>query len=250
MKLWQRIYSVYGFVAFAMIFFALLPLFILFIQRKAWHKHTHTLNRWWAQIFLFVVGIPVKREFRSPIHQDQAYVFCANHFSWLDIVLMGLTPPYFVFVGKKSIEKAPIFGYMYRNLHILVDRHSGRSRYETYQRCREAVQEGKSIAIFAEGGIRSKKPPEMATFKEGAFRIAIEQQIPIVPVTIPFNWIILSDQDMGRVVWHPAKIIFHEPIPTTGLTLEDTETLKEQVFGIIQKELNKQNHENRSKAIA
>lgn len=251
MKLWQRLYSIYGFFAFALVFLVLLPFFLVFIQRKNWHKYTHTLNRWWAQGFLLLVGIPVTREFRAPISKEQTYVFCANHFSWLDVVLMGLTPPYFVFVGKKSLAKMPLFGYMYSNLHILVDRHSSKSRYETYVRCKAAVEAGTSIGIFAEGGIRAQHPPTMAPFKEGAFRIAIEQQIPLVPVTIPYNWIILSESERSRVRWHRAKIIFHEPIPTTGLTLDDLESLKEQTYQIIQHELYEQNHhEDRPRTIA
>ncbi|HAA20988.1 MAG TPA: 1-acyl-sn-glycerol-3-phosphate acyltransferase [Cytophagales bacterium] len=243
MKLRQKLYSVYGFSMFALVFLALLPFFILFIQRKRWHRYTHTLNQLWAEIFLFLVGIPVKREFRAPIHKNTSYVFCANHFSWLDIVLMGLAPPYFVFIGKKSLAKAPLFGYMYSKLHILVDRHSAKSRYETYVRCKEAVEAGKSITMFAEGGIRTDHPPHMAPFKDGAFRVAIEQQIPLVPVTIPFNWKILPGKDKLYVTWHRAKIIFHEPIPTTGLTLDDVESLKNRVFDLIQEELLIQNRD-------
>jgi 1-acyl-sn-glycerol-3-phosphate acyltransferase len=76
----------------------------------------------------------------------------------------------------------------------------------------------------------------MGEFKDGAFRAAIEKQIPIVPVTIPYNWIILpADQFLLR--WHPLKVIFHEPIETTGLTLQDVDALKEKVFRIIDEEL-------------
>ena len=85
----------------------------------------------------------------------------------------------------------------------------------------------------------------MAAFREGAFRIAIEQQIPLVPVTIPYNWKILPGRDNFTVRWHPAKIIFHEPIDTQGFTEEDVPQLKDQVYQIIQRELEIQNaHEN------
>jgi 1-acyl-sn-glycerol-3-phosphate acyltransferase len=76
----------------------------------------------------------------------------------------------------------------------------------------------------------------MARFKDGAFRASIEKQIPIVPVTIPYNWIILPpDQFLLR--WRPLKVIFHEPVYPSGYTLADIEQLKSRVRNIIDSEL-------------
>ena len=82
----------------------------------------------------------------------------------------------------------------------------------------------------------TEKDPAMAKFKDGAFRIAIEKQIAIVPVTIPYNWIILPpDQFLLR--WHKLKVIFHEPVETKGMTLAEIDTLKLRLFKIIDQEL-------------
>jgi len=128
---------------------------------------------------------------------------------------------------------------MYRKLHITVDRTRLKSRYESLKRSMEAIDEGKNLVIFPEGGIITKKDPVMAEFKDGAFRIAIEKQIAIVPVTIPYNWIILPPDEF-LLRWHPLKVIFHEPIETAGLTLKDTEMLKQKLFAIIDDELKRQ----------
>lgn len=85
----------------------------------------------------------------------------------------------------------------------------------------------------------TKKDPVMASFKDGAFRVAIEKQIGIVPVTIPFNWIILPPNEF-LLRWHPLKVVFHEPIDTTGSTTKDTDTLKQKLFTIIDNELKRQ----------
>ena len=152
---------------------------------------------------------------------------------------MGLNPINAIFVGKNDMENIPLFGYMYRKLHITVDRSKLRSKYDTYLKSREALDAGKSLVIYPEGGIFTKKPPEMVRFKDGAFRLAIEKQIPIVPVSIPNNWIILPGDEflvrLGKV-----KVIFHEPIETRQLTLADTDQLKKQVFSIIDNELHTQ----------
>ena len=102
----------------------------------------------------------------------------------------------------------------------------------------EAIDNGKSLVIYPEGGIMTKKEPVMGKFKDGAFRTAIEKQIPVVPVTIPYNWIILPPYEF--LVWRGRiKVIFHEPIETTGLTLNDVDMLKEKVFTVINEELKK-----------
>jgi 1-acyl-sn-glycerol-3-phosphate acyltransferase len=136
------------------------------------------------------------------------------------------------------MEKIPVFGFMYGKLHITVDRSSLKSKFETVKRSLAAIDEGKSLVIFPEGGIVNETEPVMARFKDGAFRVAIEKQIPIVPVTIPYNWIILPGNEF-LLRWHPLVIVFHEPIPTVGLTIDDIGSLKQNVRSVIEQELKK-----------
>ena len=82
----------------------------------------------------------------------------------------------------------------------------------------------------------------MTPFKDGAFRTAIEKQIPVVPVTIPFNWIILPDSKPLLLHRRLMKIVFHEPIETTGYTLNNVNELKDLVFNTILKELKAHEH--------
>jgi len=238
-KIWRRIYSTYCLLAFALIFLILLPFFLLFIQRKSWHKYALQLNRIWSKVYFAICFIPVTLEWRFKPKKKQLYVFAPNHTSWFDIVIMGFLPKVFVFVGKVSISKVPVFGYMYRKLHITVDRNSYRDRYRALQRAKEAVDEGKCIVMYPEGGIRTTNPPHMAPFKDGAFRLAIEQQIPIVPVTIPYNWIVLPEDGSLLVYRRSIKAIFHEPIETKGMTIHQLDDLKTQTYQVIDQELRK-----------
>lgn len=208
------------------------------------------INRYWARSFFFILGIPIKVQYHPSIHQDGQYIFCPNHFSYLDIPSMGLTKNNAIFVGKSAMQKIPIFGYMYKKLHITVDRNKLKSRYETYLRSKKAIDEGKNLVIFPEGGIVSKKPPQMARFKDGAFRVAIEKQIPVVPVTIVNNWIILPENLL--LSWKPVKIIFHRPIETNDLQMEDLDDIKAQAFEVINQELEKHfsnNNANKKAAV-
>ncbi|MDX2191062.1 MAG: lysophospholipid acyltransferase family protein [Bacteroidota bacterium] len=182
------------------------------------------------------------REFIPKKHQ--AYIYCANHTSYADIptiysaVLQDVN-----FIGKASLRKVPLFGYMYSRLHILVDRKSGKSKIESVEIAKKRIDEGVSIIIFPEGTIPKYNNPTMIDFKDGAFKIAIEKQIPIVPITIPYNYILLPDEDKMKARRHECKIIIHKPIETKGLTLQDIGALKQQTFQIIDAELTKHRKE-------
>ncbi len=238
MKILRAIYTGYGVVVFATLFFLLFPVFLIPMFFPSQFRLIGILNRWWARLLFTFIGIPFRVEYMKKPDPRKQYIFCSNHFSYLDIPTLGLAPNNAVFVGKTGIESIPLFGYMYGKLHITVDRSKLKSRYASLKRSLEAIDEGKSLVIFPEGGIITLKDPVMAKFKDGAFRVAIEKQIAIVPVTIPYNWIILPpDQFLLR--WHPLKVVFHEPIDTTGLTLKDTDALKAKLFTIIDDELNR-----------
>lgn len=195
------------------------------------------LNRVWAYVTFPLVLIPFKIEVHGKLDRAKQYIFCPNHFSYLDIASMGFNPINTIFVGKSDMENVPLFGYMYKNLHITVDRASLSSKYNTVKRSLKAIEEGKSLVIFPEGGMISHNPPHMARFKDGAFRIAIEKQIAIVPVTLTNNWILLPDKNPLLLRWGVMKIIFHAPVETNGMTLQQADELKEKVFKIIDTQL-------------
>ncbi len=241
MRIWRRIYSTYCLVLFGLIFLVMLPFFLLFMIKKEWYPYALKLNYLWSRLYFFLCFIPVSLEWRFPLDKNVTYIFTANHTSWFDIVMLGYVPKPIVFVGKASIGKLPLFGYMYRKLHITLDRNNLRSRYAALEKAKRVIDEGFSLGMFPEGGIRTTNPPQMVSFKDGPFRVAIEKQVPIVPVTIPFNWMCLPEDGSLLVYRRKLKIIFHEPISTKGLTLADLEHLKSRVFKVIDEELKRQN---------
>ncbi|HZY80786.1 MAG TPA: lysophospholipid acyltransferase family protein [Cyclobacteriaceae bacterium] len=240
MKILKRIHTAYGVLMFSLLFLVLFPFLMIPILFPKAFKLIGILNRIWAKLTFILSFFPYRVEVRGKLDKDQQYIFCPNHFSYVDIPTMGLNPHNAIFVGKNEMEKIPLFGFMYRKLHITVDRSKLKSRFNTMVKTLEALDEGKSLVIYPEGGIISTTPPNLAPFKDGAFRAAIEKQIPIVPVTIPHNWIILPDGESG-VNWGLITVIFHEPINTAGRTLDDIGTLKETVREVLTTELAKQN---------
>ena len=172
------------------------------------------------------------------------FIFVSNHFSYLDIPVLGLIPFDLVFIGKSSLAKVPLFGYMFKNLHIAVNRDSMKSRGESILKARKALDEGASVVFFPEGGISSHSPPAMARFKDGAFKLALDKQIPIIPVTLSYNHLILPDDGKFLLRYKPVKVVIHEPIAVEGCGANDVKELKRKCFAIIQDQLDKDNAQN------
>lgn len=236
MKLIRGLHTLYGLIIFCLLF---VPFFFLLLIPIVFPKKFRLVgkfNRWWAKALLILVGIPFRVTYRERLNPRRQYIFCPNHCSYMDIVTLGLNKHDSVFVGKNDLKSIPLFGFMYSKLHITVDRAKLKSRYITLVKSLKAIDQGKSLVIFPEGGIVTKYPPAMGEFKDGAFRAAIEKQIPIVPVTIPYNWIILPP-DKFLLHWKPMKVVFHEPIDPSIYTLKELHLLKAKVKRTIEDEL-------------
>lgn len=240
MTTWSnRIYTYYVAVAFVLTFAILFPLFLCCIWVPSWNKYGRKINQFWAKGFFSLIFLPVKVEVEGVVEKGKSYIFLANHFSYLDVAMMGFVPGDAVFVGKASIRKVPFFGYYFKNLHIAVDRGRVKSRAETMRRAGLALDRGSSMVLFPEGGIYTQNPPQLVPFKNGAFRLAMEKQIPIIPVTLSYNHVILADQKELIIKRMPAKMVLHQAINPADFTSD--EALKQYCFEVIQEQLLKDN---------
>ena len=226
------LWKVWFFVIALSIITCLSPfLFVSSIYEK-WYKHFFFWARFWARLTLILCGFYHKVQIDQKPEQAKSYMFVANHTSMLDVLLMfAIIKNPFVFVGKKELSKLPVFGFFYKRTCILVDRKSPKSRMEVFGRCQKRLDQGLSICIFPEGGV-PKEEILLDTFKDGAFKLAIEHQIPIVPITFGdnkerFSYTFLS----GSPGLMRARI--HNFVETTGKTEVDKKTLRELVRELI-----------------
>jgi len=235
----KLVYTVWCIFWLGLIFLLLFPFMAICLQRKAWYPYAHWLNRLWGKVFFVLIGVRIEIEYHYRPNPEQVYVFCANHFSYLDIAVMGLIiENYFAFVGKQDVKDIPLLGYMFRKLHIQVNRENSQSRAGSFGRAIKTLAQGRSIMIFPEGGIRTKKPPEMHHFLDGAFKMAIQQQVPVVPITLLNNYKILPDQKATRFHRQALRVVVHAPLSIIGLDQDSTATLKDACFRVIDETLN------------
>jgi 1-acyl-sn-glycerol-3-phosphate acyltransferase len=231
----RGLYTIWAGLVFVSIFLALYPFIFVFLQRRSWKRVAHRLVRLWGQLFFLFSGIRIKVTHHFKPDPKQTYVFCSNHFSYVDIaVVVVIIHQFFSFVGKNAMKKIPLFGYLYASLNILVDRNDKNSRASSLSRSLRALQSGRSIVIFPEGGIVFKQLPYMGNpLKDGAFIMAIQQQVPIVPMSFHNNHQIM-DEDTLLMRPGVLHVEIHPPVETLGLTMEDLPVLREKVFESIQ----------------
>ena len=218
----------------------MLPFLLVSIIKEKWYPYFFVMARIWAKVILFGMGFYYKVEREEDLIPGKSYMLVSNHTSMTDIMMMlALVRNPFVFVGKKELSKIPLFGFFYKRTCILVDRNSSKSRMEVFERAQKRLNQGMSICIFPEGGVPDDENILLDEFKDGAFRLALEHQIPIVPMTFPdnkkrFSYTFLS----GSPGLMRAKI--HNFIETTGKNATDKKEIKEvreEVKGIIYKQL-------------
>lgn len=227
-----KLYFAVIFIASLLVFF---PLFLIVLQFKNGFKVAFGLKRVWSKTIEILCFVPlsIKGKHHFPAHAP--YVIVANHASYLDIILMyGVIPHQFKFLGKVEVLKTPLLSYVFGKMDIPVDRSNHRKALESINRCKDAIDEGYSIAIFPEGGMPAGAP-KLHRFKNGAFKLAIEKQVPVVPITFQTNYYLFYDHTDLFTNGRPgiARTVVHPPIDTTGMTADDLLSLRNQTFRTI-----------------
>jgi 1-acyl-sn-glycerol-3-phosphate acyltransferase len=230
----------YYFFIFTVLFIVLYPLFALFLSREKWYPLANRLRVWWAKILFPLTGIIPRIHYHQPLDRKRNYIFCSNHFSYLDIPVSALVVKRnWRFMAKVELGDIPLLNIFFDTVDITVDRESRGESFRAFQEAAESLEAGMSIVNYPEGMIASQAP-RMVRFKNGAFRLAIEKQIPIVPLTMLDNWRLLYVNGWtmyGRP--GQARVIVHAPVETAALTLEDVNKLKQQVYETIDADLRK-----------
>ncbi len=238
----RKIWCCWFFLSGFLFFLPLYPVFLILLSREAWFPYAWRLKKVWAHWIFFTTGIWYRIRRESHLDPNQAYIITPNHGSYLDILTTNIAfPNYFHFMGKAELKKIPMFGIFFRRMNISVDRSSVKDSHKAYKRARKDLRKGISLAIFPEGTIPAISP-DLGPFKSGAFKLAIEMQVPIVPITFLDNWRLFPDNGRERLILRPgcSRIIIHTPIPTRGMTESDAPALRDKVAQIIRTALEKE----------
>ena len=233
------LYRIWFYLLVLLPIIVLFPFILITILSEKSYPLFFKIARLWARVILIGMGFRYSIKGTENFEEGKSYMLVANHTSMTDIMLMLLAVKNhpFVFVGKKELVNIPIFGFIYKRVCILVDRENSKSRFAVFERAQKRIKQGLSICIFPEGGV-PEESMLLDEFKDGAFRIAIEHQLTIIPITFydnkkRFSYTFFSGSP-GKM---RAKI--HPPIETKEKTMDDKLHLKQHVREIILSELQK-----------
>lgn len=185
--------------------------------------------KYWSKLTCMLALCPAKIVKKEPLDPNQSYVFVPNHQSAFDIFLIyGYLGHNVKWVQKQSLRRIPFVGKASEIAgHVFVDQSSLRSMKETIQKAKEELAEGDSIAMFPEGA--RTMTGKMGDFKRGAFLIAHQMQLPIVPITINGAFDVLKIH--SRLIKpHKMELIIHKPIPTKGVAEDEIHELMDKSF--------------------
>lgn len=174
--------------------------------------------------------------------QPKPCIYVGNHTSYLDIVFSTFYIQHTaVYLGKAELLKIPLFNQFFKYLDVPVNRKSITESHKSLQVCAQKLDEGLSVVIFPEGTISNEG--KLKPFKNGAFKLAIDKQVPIIPVAYLNNWKFLQNGGFFKSngCFGIPKIIVGEAIETKGLTEKDLPELKERIFKFVEGHLNQYN---------
>lgn len=192
--------------------------------------------KWWSRITCWLSLCRIKTRGHENLDPNKSYVFVANHQGAYDIFLTyGFLNHNIIWMQKHSLRNIPLVGYASKMAgHVFVNNSSPTTRAITLKEAISKVKGGVSIIIFPEGA--RTLTGKMKQFKKGAYYIALEEKLPIVPITINGPFDVLK---RGTFNLKPGKLelVIHEPISTEGVSEEDIPELINKTKEIIYSEL-------------
>jgi 1-acyl-sn-glycerol-3-phosphate acyltransferase len=235
LKLFQWIYSIYALLLFIVIMFIALPFVVAgsFFGKVKGGNFIYNVCKTWGYVWYPLIGMWHKNIYEVPHDNSGQYIFVANHSSYMDIppVVMCLNQPVRI-LGKYEIVKYPVFGFIYKNAVVTVNRKNAEERSKSVRVLKAALSKHISIFIFPEGTFNETGNP-LKNFYDGAFRLAIETQTPVKPMLFIDALDRLHYRGLLQLSPGPNRVVFMEEVPVDGLTMKDVPMLKQKVYDIM-----------------
>ncbi len=235
----KRLHSYFYRYSVALFFILVWPALYFLSRKKERYKYINSFRRLIISLSTAISGIFFRVKHEDDIDWSRTYIIIGNHTSNVDVSSICIAAKNnHCFIGKEELLKNMVLGFFFRTIDITVNRDSKISSFRAFKTAAERLKEGVSVVIFPEATIPLDYPPNLHSFKNGAFRLAIELKIPILPITSLDTW---------KVFWNTGSeygsrpgicnIFVHKPIETAHLTLDDADTLRDEVHDIIKRKL-------------
>lgn len=234
------LYTIYAFIPFTAFLLLIFPLVVVasFFGKVRGGNFIYRLCHLWTDFVLLMLGIYHHTLFETAHDKSRQYVFVFNHSSFLDIPIIFKTirKQQFRVLGKAEMAKIPLFGFIYKNAVVMVERDNPQKRAQSVKQLISVLKKGISVVISPEGTFNMSNRA-LKDFYDGAFKIAIETQTPIKPILIldachRMHYRSVFSLNPGR-----SRSVYLDEISVNGLTLADVAYLKEKVYKIMEEGL-------------
>ena len=234
--LFSSIWRLWFLIVFMLVFIAFMPLLFFFTAIVKNHIIVAHLTRYWSKLTVWLSFLFPVVEWEETLDKRGNYIFCPNHVSTLDIpLILAVLPVPLQYIGKAELAKLPLFGYFYKNNSVIVNRENRRDSYAAFLKAGERLKHGLSMCIFPEGGI-PKTDIFLKRFKNGPFRLAIEQDITVIPITLGDNKSMFPQEYFkGRP--GAVRVKVHKAIAPANLEEKTIESLNTSVYNTIFEQL-------------
>lgn len=180
-----------------------------------------------SNTWFIVTGMIPRNYNRRNIDFSRSYIITPNHQSFLDAAIIYTSIPHvFKTLGKKEIEKAPIYGIIYKTVVITVDRSSMTARAASFRKMKSELDHGNSIVIFPEGTFSNTHLTHLLPFQDGSFSLAVMQQVDILPVLFIDTSKRLHPSKLIRFTPGWNRAVYLPPVSTGQLEKKDVDSLK------------------------
>ncbi|MHC1744084.1 MAG: lysophospholipid acyltransferase family protein [Syntrophobacteraceae bacterium] len=226
---------IYVFLFFSTVYCGIAAIIVFLLTRR--NDWSHRIGSLWGMANLRVAGTRVQVEGLDKIAPGQSYVFAANHQSWFDIfAIYACIPVQFRWLAKEELFHVPVLGPAMKACGAIpIDRGDRRKAFESINQAAAKVRAGTSIVIFPEG--TRSVDGVLQGFKTGGFILAIKSQQPMLPISISGSHRILPKRREWMIQRGTILMTLGNPIPTSGLTNRDRDTLMAAVRDAIRKYL-------------
>lgn len=231
------LYKLYYLLVFSSLFLILLPFFLIGFYLVKNDKYIYFIHRVWAKCLNILTFIKLDLKPGGANLPQGPFVIISNHTSFLDVFLMCLILPHtpLVFMAKAELMNIPLFGLLFKHYHIPVFRKNRKKAAQSLIKSEECIEKGLSVVIFPEGGIYDIAP-KLASFKNGAFKMAKDKQIPILPITFLNNFKLIGEPSELMSVARPgiAHAVIHPLVLVDEVNELSVTELKDKCYQIIE----------------
>lgn len=241
-KIIQLLYCIYALIIFAIltILSAIALLLLIPFGKAKLSKRIYKVCRYWSKTWYLFIGIKHKEIFEAKHNFSKPHIFVANHNSYMDIPpIVQLRHQPIRPLGKFESSKIPIFGWVYRAAVIMVDRSSPEKRAKSLRNLKAALHKRNSIFIFPEGTFSMTNQKPLKAFYNGAFKLAIEMQIPIQPILMIDAVDRMNFDSVFSLTPGPNRVVYLDTIQVADYTMDDIEKLKNKVYDLMDAGLRK-----------